>query len=237
MNNLTRFDNDGIEIFIDNKGNSFASLSGVARMTEKAPTTIKRLAALRNFELHEAQIDTATGKKTVTLFDEDQILVVLKKYNPDRLMQFAKLGIRTALHQIAGFEQKPISVQLSLEPLDIYNLDAWTIWLLISEIYWRVTPDKVDFDRFNGNDGLATKEEVDTLDQRLKNLPPMLNHYICALYSIKVNRWPDKAPKEFYIKSAMQMLTNPVLVEQAQKFQSQLDRTQLPAAPTQKQLA
>jgi hypothetical protein len=235
MNNLTRFDSEGIEIFINEAGESFSSISGAARMAGKSASTISRLAALRNFKLQHTQIDTASGSKTVALLDEDQIVEVLEKYNPSRLKQFAKLGIRTALHQIAGYSQQPIASQQ--KPLDIYNLDAQTIWLLISEMYWRLTPDKADFERFNGNDGLATKEEVDTLDERLKNLSPMLNHYICSLYSIRVNKWPEKAPKEFYIKIVMQMLTNPVLVEQAQQFQAQLDRTQLEPAASQKQIA
>jgi hypothetical protein len=112
MNNLTRFENDGIEIFIDINGNSFASINGVARMAEKAPTTIQRFTALRNFELHVTQAVTATGKKTVTLLDEDQIIEVLERYNTKRLKQFAKLGVNTALHQIAGYQQ-PIEQDLT----------------------------------------------------------------------------------------------------------------------------
>jgi hypothetical protein len=105
MNNLTRFENDGIEIFIDPEGNSFASLNGVARIVGKPPKTIFQFKLLRNFVLQEAQVDTATGKKTVTLFNEDQILEVLEKYSSKRLKQFAKLGIKTALHQIAGYQR------------------------------------------------------------------------------------------------------------------------------------
>jgi hypothetical protein len=116
MNNLTRFENDGIEIFIDPEGNSFASLNGVARIVGKPPKTIFQFKLLRNFVLQEAQIDTATGKKTATLFNEDQILEVLEKYSSKRLKQFAKLGIKTALHQIAGY-QTTIDPQLGFNSI------------------------------------------------------------------------------------------------------------------------
>jgi hypothetical protein len=63
MNNLTRFDRDDIEIFIDRLGNSFALISGVARMAEKSASTIQRFTALRKFVLQETQVETVTGKK------------------------------------------------------------------------------------------------------------------------------------------------------------------------------
>jgi hypothetical protein len=46
MSNLTRFDRDGIEIIIDlNTGESFASISGYARMSGKAMSTISERAS------------------------------------------------------------------------------------------------------------------------------------------------------------------------------------------------
>lgn len=121
MNNLTRFDNDGIEIFINETGESFASIRGVARMAGKPASTIKRFKVLRNFALHEAQIDTPGGKQGVALLDEDQIVEVLEKYNTSRLKQFAKLGVRVALHQIAGYRQE--SPQKRPEDLTYYELE------------------------------------------------------------------------------------------------------------------
>ena len=128
MTNLTRFDNDGIEVFINtDTGESFASLNGAARMADEHPETIKRFLLITNTQTTSNEIDTGYGKKLVTFLDEDAILVVLEKYNPSRLKQFAKLGIRTALHQIAGYQQKPVASQPTLEPIDIFNLDEETM--------------------------------------------------------------------------------------------------------------
>jgi hypothetical protein len=133
MDNLARFDSEGIEIFVNElTGESFASISALARMTGKAASTIQRLAALRNFELQDTQIETATGKKTVALLDENQIVEVLEKYNTQQLKQFAKLGIRNALHKISGYQEagfshsKPKSL-LDLSPTQLYQLAAYQL--------------------------------------------------------------------------------------------------------------
>jgi len=116
IDGLSRFDNDGIEIFIDPQGNSFASLRGVARMAEKTAETVRRFSVSRNFKLQEVEVDTPGGKQGVSLFDKYQIAEVLKKYNPDRLEQFAIIGIDFALHQIAGY-QSAIDPQLKFKAI------------------------------------------------------------------------------------------------------------------------
>lgn len=67
---LTRFDSDGIELIIDTAtGESFASISGYARMSGRAKSTIhERAAKLVEFgKIKEAEIDTGYGSKTVAL--------------------------------------------------------------------------------------------------------------------------------------------------------------------------
>ncbi len=129
MDNLARFDSDEIEIFVNEKtGESFASLRALARMTGKAASTIQRFTVLRNFELHNTQADTAGGIQAVSLLNEDQIIEVLEQYNTDRLKQFAKIGIRTALHQIAGYQN--ISVATSAKPKSLLDLSPTKLYRL-----------------------------------------------------------------------------------------------------------
>jgi hypothetical protein len=205
MNNLTRFDNDGIEIFIDNEGNSFASLSGVARMAEKAPTTIKRLAALRNFELHDAQIDTVTGKKTVTLFDEDQILVVLKKYNPERLMQFAKLGVKTALHQIAGYKQEQYD-RPNLDTFTIYDLKPWQIERLAAAIEYRKDDESIPVGYFEG---------MENFDESIWEIPFDIVNWLQSLHQDLIEEFAYRKCLESH-----NLATNQVLQDYVRRFEA-----------------
>lgn len=105
---LQRFDKDGIELIINTQtGESFASISGYARMSGKAQSTISgRLATYRDEALKTAEILTTTGLKTVRLISEDLICKWLPKDNPELASQVLKLGVRLFLHTLAGFRVK-----------------------------------------------------------------------------------------------------------------------------------
>ena len=105
---LQRFDQNGIELIIDTEtGESFASISGYARMSGKAQSTISgRLATYRDEALKTAEILTTTGLKTVRLISEDLICKWLPKDNPELASQVLKLGVRLFLHTLAGFRVK-----------------------------------------------------------------------------------------------------------------------------------
>lgn len=77
MANLQAYTNDGIEIYVDNEtGESFASVSGYARMAGKAPQRISdRLKTIRFSEPKTAEVLTRTGLKTIRLIDEDTIVL------------------------------------------------------------------------------------------------------------------------------------------------------------------
>ena len=105
---LQRFDQNGIELIIDTEtGESFASISGYARMSGKAQSTISgRLATYRDEALKTAEILTTTGLKTVRLISENLICKWLPKDNPELTSQVLKLGVRLFLHTLAGFRVK-----------------------------------------------------------------------------------------------------------------------------------
>jgi len=72
MTSLQRYDRDGIEIIINlETGESFASISGYARMSGKAQSTISE--RYRKLEINEAQIETEGGIQRVRLINEDAI--------------------------------------------------------------------------------------------------------------------------------------------------------------------
>jgi hypothetical protein len=113
VSNLQGFNNDGIEIYIDTKtGESFASVSGYARMANKAQSTIsERLQKYRKNDGSAAEVLTVTGVKTVRLINEDQISGWLPKDNPAMATKLLKLGIRGFLHELAGFKVSSTAVK------------------------------------------------------------------------------------------------------------------------------
>lgn len=104
---IVRFDgDDGIEILIDTAtGESFASVSGYARMSKKAASTIsRRLKTVALDDQKTAEILTASGLKTVALIGEKLICKWLPKDNPEAAESLLQLGVRIALHKMAGYQ-------------------------------------------------------------------------------------------------------------------------------------
>ena len=110
---LQRFDQDGIELIINTEtGESFASISGYARMSGKTHTTIlRRLKVVDSDVLNHAQIQTAGGLQGGALIPEDLICQWLPKDNPAMASQVLKLGVRLFLHTIAGFQIKSDAIE------------------------------------------------------------------------------------------------------------------------------
>ena len=112
---LQRFDHDGIELIINTEtGESFASISGYARMSGKIPSTISRrltMSGLREKGLEQAQIETVSGLRTVALIPEDVICQWLIKDNHELALKVMQLGVRLFLHTIAGFQVKSEAIE------------------------------------------------------------------------------------------------------------------------------
>jgi len=112
MSDLQRFDKDGIELIIDTTtGESFASISGYARMADKDKSTIsRRLETVAAEELKTAEILTTTGAKTVALITESLICEWLPKDNPKMASALLRVGVRVFLHKMAGYEVKSTAI-------------------------------------------------------------------------------------------------------------------------------
>ena len=103
---LTRFESqDGIEIFIDTQtGEAATSVSGYARMGNKAKSTISDRINRSDHQLKSSEILTSKGLRTVRIINEDLIVEWLPKDNPQAATALLKLGVRAALHQMAGYK-------------------------------------------------------------------------------------------------------------------------------------
>jgi hypothetical protein len=110
MTNLTPFNNDGLELVIDTTtGESFASISAVARMTDKSKQSISRyvkggIRSVTQMSLKTAEIQTPIGLRSVTLLNEAQIAQVIKHYKPELLKRADELAVRVFLHGLAGYK-------------------------------------------------------------------------------------------------------------------------------------
>jgi hypothetical protein len=226
MNNLTRFDSEGIEIFINEAGESFSSIRGVARMAGTDPKTIRQYIRTEGeITVIKAKVPTATGLKTGDMLPESSICKILAKYNPGRLEQFAMLGIRTALHQIAGYKQQP--VKQKLEPIDIFNLDERTTQLLYAwELYGRKENAVEIWDKMFWT--FPHPDEFASLDDRLKKMPMAAIRHVFHKQILatapRLQEYVDRfVPDPCDIKDAAA----------AQEFQSQLNAQLAPAASQQ----
>jgi hypothetical protein len=127
MSSLQQYDRDGIEIFIDHEsGESFCSVSGYSRMSGKSQSTIaEREKTYRKGEGRMSEILTSTGTKTIRLIDEDQIAEWLPKDNPVMASKIMKLGIRTLMHEIAGYSPKP---QMAMSTPEMFLMCAQQVY-------------------------------------------------------------------------------------------------------------
>lgn len=120
MSILQRYDKDGIELIINTKtGESFASVSGYARMSGKPQSTINsRVNGTSKPNDKErslvAEVQTPQGLRSVRLLTEDIIVEWLPKDNPGMATQLMKLGVRVFLHKLAGYEVKSEAIAHSI---------------------------------------------------------------------------------------------------------------------------
>jgi|GEM_PF-3526038 len=116
--NLVRFDKVGIEILINSQtGESFASISGYARMSGKDKSTISRRCTVAFKTFLKAQIQTTTGLKTVVLISEDTIIDWIIDDNPALAKRLLKAGVRVFLHELAGYRVTSTAVE-KVDPID-----------------------------------------------------------------------------------------------------------------------
>lgn len=111
--NLTRFDGEnGIELVIDvSTGQSFATVSGYARMANLDRTAISKRLTRDNIARETAEIQTTTGLKSVTLIPGKFALKWLAQDNVDLFEAMAECGWTVYCHRLAGYRVSSIPAQ------------------------------------------------------------------------------------------------------------------------------
>lgn len=121
---LTTFKSeDGIEILINTEtGESFCSVSGYARMSGKAKSSIHdRLKTVHKEEENSAEIPTSKGTRTVRLVTEDLITDWIVDDNPKIAKQLLKAGVRMFLHKLAGYQVTSTAIQKPLSTIELFE--------------------------------------------------------------------------------------------------------------------
>jgi len=98
--NLSRFETeDGVELVINEAGESFATIRGYARLSGKSASTISRRSKLvASGAVLNSEIDTGYGVKVVALLTEDIIADWIVKDNPTLASAMLKDGFPSFLH-------------------------------------------------------------------------------------------------------------------------------------------
>lgn len=106
-------------------GEAYANISGYARMSGRAQSTISDLVKLhRNSDILKAEIDTGYGFKLHRLIPADIVFEWLMSDNPKLAQAMGKAGATVYLHQLAGFKVSsnaiaPTELLLKLPPSDV----------------------------------------------------------------------------------------------------------------------
>lgn len=121
MNNLTRFENDGIELMINTQtGEAFASQAGYARMSGVAYNTVRkrveRLKGSDSIVLETTEIQTAGGLQEVTLLPADLVYDWMCEDNLRLAKVMGKTGATVYIHQLAGFKISSTAMPVVVEP-------------------------------------------------------------------------------------------------------------------------
>lgn len=118
MSTLTRFENDGIELVIDESGECFypgyqalARICSIGLASTIQAVQVKRLAekllgTVTGLGTFDAEVLTPQGLRTVTLLPRKLGTKVIRKYNPDLYEDMAEAGHLVFLHQLAGYQIK-----------------------------------------------------------------------------------------------------------------------------------
>lgn len=156
--NLVRFEKDGIEVYVDNTtGESFATVSGYSRISEKAKSTIQsRVDRMTEGErinsTKEAELFIGGGLQGVRLLTEQLICEWLPKDNPEMATKLMQLGVRVFLQTVAGYEVKTNAIsKTSGDPKkDLLKSVLDDMWSDIAETFPEIDKRLIKGAKLNG---------------------------------------------------------------------------------------
>lgn len=116
MTSLTRYEHQGFELYIDFDGAVFATQRGIARMCKVSHTAIQKWVVGNQILCNKIQMPTEQGNgggnqkknviQTVSLYDLDAVSRALAHFNPERLRQWAIIGLQATAHQLVKWKDR-----------------------------------------------------------------------------------------------------------------------------------
>lgn len=104
-NGLTRYEKNGLELFIHKDGSVYASQSAMARMVKHDNDTKVRHFLDRHFK-HVTPLKTHTNKggKQSSLWGVEVIVALADEFYPELSKKFKEAGAKMYLYQLAGYK-------------------------------------------------------------------------------------------------------------------------------------
>jgi hypothetical protein len=185
--NLTRFDRDGLELFVDeNTGRAYSSIRGTARMVGKHPQTITRWIGGAQIETLEAEVLTGGGLQGVTLLTSEQVFDVALKYCPDLAKKMGAAGANTFICGMAGYQ---VTISIPSQPKTALQLAREQVKLLEQ---LEIQSEQI---KLLESDNLRQSEAIDELFE-----------YSSIIRIAKFNECDEKAFAWYKLKAASQAL-------------------------------
>lgn len=200
MTNLTRYENDGIELVIDNStGEAFATLAGYARMANLAKNALaNRLSrgykGVHKKDLKTAEIQTAGGLQGVHIIPADIIFDWLLDDNTELARAMGKAGATVYLHQLAGYKIESTITSTNSPQLPQTYLEALKALVESEE----------EKERLKAQTELQAAEidELEEDNERLAELTDELFNYSSIIRVAKLNGVSEKSFKWRTLKAA-----------------------------------
>ena len=194
--NLTRFETkDGVELVINEVGESFATVRGYARMSGRDASTIsRRLKGVGSDRIKEAEIITPGGIQGVALISEDIITDWIVEDNPLLAKAMLKAGVRVFLHTAAGYQLTSSAIAPVTPALPQTYIEALEL-LLASE------KDKERLALENSMQAVQINELEEDVD-RLSELADELFNYSSIVRIAKLNNINEKVYNWRKLKAA-----------------------------------
>ena len=194
--NLTRFETkDGVELVINEVGESFATVRGYARMSGRDASTIsRRLKGVGSDRIKEAEIITPGGIQGVALISEDIITDWIVEDNPLLAKAMLKAGVRVFLHTAAGYQLTSNAIVPTTPALPQTYIEALEL-LLASE------KDKERLALENSMQAAQIDELEEDVD-RLSEIADELFNYSSIIRIAKLNNVNEKVYNWRKLKAA-----------------------------------
>jgi hypothetical protein len=127
--NLTRFDQDGLELFVANDGSAFTSQRALAKMCNISEMAIRKWIGANQIPVFSTEIKTEGGMQGANLLSEKAIRTALIRYNPELADKCMEAGLRVFLYGLAGYQPQAQSIapQKSKSLLDLSSTELYAL--------------------------------------------------------------------------------------------------------------